>query len=229
MNRKSIAVFLWFFGVATAYGGAGSARSAEVFVQYDGTNQLTNPLAVSVIGNGYAAAADLTTGAFGASSSVTGNDSQNAYAGLSTPLFITNSGSNVLYLEAGAIHAIFTVTYTLGTNSTQSAQMSAVLSVAAPAFPLTAIAAANHTVARAYDSDGGLIGATDNFQVVFEAFGASVHLVTANLAGADFVLLMPALTLLPGETMDLSFQLTTGVAGPKPRGPHRPRSRCLSV
>lgn len=75
------------------------AFSSNVFVQFDGSNSVQDPVYASASGAGYSAYADLQAGTFGAiSSAPMGGSDMNAYAGISDPLVLTNIGATPLVL-----------------------------------------------------------------------------------------------------------------------------------
>ncbi len=191
---------------------SGVAHAVTVYVQFDGPNVVQDPVFASAMGPGYEAYADLQAGEFGAfSTAPSGGPAQNASSGLLLPVSFTNNANAPLVLPAGAIVARIDGTYLLGNllDSQQQASSTGVLSLSTPNLPRGAIARADHTVARNVSGNGAIVTEAETFTPAFETNGAGVVEYESSLDRVAYDLEMPSVTLAPGETMSLSFVLST--------------------
>lgn len=186
-----------------------AATAATVFVQYPGGTGITvDPVLATQAGPGFAAEADLFGGGFKAESEAP--DAGFAYAGLRDLVF-TNTGAAPIVLGPGAISANVTAAYTLGPptpsrTSTANATVIGVLSVTEGG--VARVARGDHAVGIRWE-DGAVFGTPTNTALTSNSNGGAVAFNTTTLSALDMTLLMPALTIDPGETIELEFLLQT--------------------
>ena len=178
-----------------------SATAVSVYVQYDGNTVLTDPALVSASGSDFDVSANLQSGEFkGRALGQGGASSQNAYSGNLGFLNLTNNTGNQVVIGAGDFTARVQGDYSFGGGSYQAAQFNASLQVSIAGQP-DYIASAAQTVAIG----SALVDPGSTFTPRVQTNGASIVLTTASTSQLIMDLVMPELTLAPGDTMRVSW------------------------
>lgn len=194
------------------------ATAATVFVQYPdpgGPGISFDSTFTARTGPGYFAEADLGSAYFRAKSE--SPDASFAYAGLQNLTFTNPLGSAPILLPAGALGVNITGQYSFGPPapsgaSTAGAGISGVLSVNDGG--VARVARGDHSVGIRWQ-DGAVFVSPTNTTVPNTLNGGTVLFSTASLTALDMTLLMPAMTIDPGKTLEIIFllQTTTGANG----------------
>ncbi|WP_415878949.1 hypothetical protein [Methylomonas sp. TEB] len=186
------------------------ATAATVFVQYpdpSGSGITSDPAFATQTGAGFFAEADLLSAVFKARSE--SPDASFAYAGLQGLTFTNPLGNAPILLPAGALGVNITGQYTLGPlipNSGASAGITGVLSINDGS--LARVARGDHFVNISQASNGFSYPPTNTTTPITQN-GGTVLFNTATLTNLDMTLLMPAMTIDPGETLEITFLLQT--------------------
>jgi hypothetical protein len=186
------------------------ATAATVFVQYPDpvVGGITrHPTFATKSGPGFFAEADLLVGKFKARSE--SPDASFAYAGVQGFTFTNPLGNAPILLPAGALGVNITGLYTLGPlvpNSGASGAISGALGVNDGSLAI--VARGDHFV-NIGQASNGLPYPPTNRTTPTTLNGGTVLFNKATLTELDMTLLMPAITIDPGETLEITFLLET--------------------
>ncbi|MCQ8106289.1 hypothetical protein NP590_19445 [Methylomonas sp. SURF-2] len=205
MNRIFFLVALFALSLSNL------ATAATVFVQYPdpgGPGITSDPTFATRTGPGFFTEADLGSAYFKAKSE--SPDASFAYAGLQNLTFTNPLGSAPILLPAGALGVNITGQYSFGPpapsgESTAGASIIGVLSVNDGS--VARVARGDHTLGTHW-VNGAVFNPT-NTTTPTTLNGGTVLFNTATLTNLDMTLLMPAMTIDPGETLELTFLLQT--------------------
>lgn len=193
------------FGLVVASGST-LAVSATVYVTVDGAIS-THPTVIADSVSFASASAELSPGLFKASGEGTRNQtSGNVTAGILAPgLLLTNSGqAGRLYPSVRVVGDYLLDTFDLGFGGGSRAIAFARLSVKQGGD--TYVTQATHTVTKVFDGDGTLLS-TDNEFVPAIAAGGNLIVAESSLDRLDMTLIVPSLTIAPGTSVQLWFEL----------------------
>jgi hypothetical protein len=202
-----------YFGLC-ALAASNLATAATVFVQYPdpgGPGITRHPTFATLPGPGFFAEADLLNGLFKARSE--SPDASFAYAGLQGFTFTNPLGNSPILLPAGALGVNITGLYTLdppaigggSLDSAGGANIIGVLSVNDGS--VGRVARGDHTIGTRWVN--GAVLNTTNTTTPTTLNGGTVLFNKATLTDLDMTLLMPAMTIDPGETLEITFSLQT--------------------
>jgi hypothetical protein len=177
-----------------------SANAVTVFVQYDGSTILSDPASVSNSGSDFDVSANLQAGEFKGRAEGANTTDQNAYTGSLQDLVFTNNTGGVVVIGAGDFVAHVQGDYTFGTGPNQTIQVNNGFQVRINGGAAI-LAGARHNLAVGY----ALGGSPNTFTPLFEFNGAEVVLTTASVSQLIMDLVMPELTLMPGDTMAVAW------------------------
>lgn len=197
-------VYAW--AVAALYALPGLAGT--VHVQHSGSVMVVDATLAQAAASDFDAEADLASGRFTAK--VIGADAadQNAYVGtgpIQFPVF-TNMGASPIVIEAGKFKAHIEGSYSFSgsAQSTQSVEVIGTLEVKQGTTRYTA--QARHGPALSVRGDGQRTE-TNNFSAQMESNGATVVFNTTTPEALNMDLVMPRITVGPGESFTVFFIL----------------------
>lgn len=182
------------------------AQAGEVFVQSnDGV--IRHPALATQSTAAYSAAANLTAGTFAATATST-TTAVISYAGTLRLRFFNTSAAPVT-IGPGNVRAHIEGTYTHLVVPSGSAATTVTGSLNINLGGQTYAARGDHQVSLSYDASGAVTQSKNELRKAVESGGATVVPVTTSASALSMDLVMPALTMAPGDVMSFGVQLTT--------------------